>query len=213
MKILALADQEVDSLFSPALLGYAGGVTCVLACGDLPIDYLEYILTMLGRPLYYVHGNHAQTRVDRATGALREDIEGAVNLHGRCIVQHGLLIAGLEGCLRYRNGNHQYTDHEMYLMAARLALRLLRNRARYGRALDILITHSPPFGIHDEDTSTHRGFKAFLPFMRIVKPRYLIHGHTHIYRSDQPRRMTYYQTEVINTYGYQLLDIDLPITK
>ncbi|MHB9031676.1 MAG: metallophosphoesterase [Anaerolineae bacterium] len=210
MKILTLADLEIDSLYSPAISDYVRHVECVLACGDLPIDYLEFILTILNRPLYYVHGNHAQTRVDRATGELTETIEGAVNIHGRAINQHGLLVAGLEGCLRYRKGSHQYTDQEMTMQAALLALRLVNNRIHYGRALDILVTHAPPFGIHDEPNQTHRGFRAFLPFMRLVKPRYLVHGHTHIYRNDLPRRTRYHQTEVINTYGYQILDIDLP---
>ena len=210
MKILTLADVEVDSLYSPLVRQYASGVECVLACGDLPLDYLEYILTMLCRPLYFVHGNHAQLRVDSHTGETSEEPLGAINLHGRVVNQHGLLIAGLEGCQRYRPGPHQYTQHEMYAQVARLGLRLWRNRARYGRALDILITHAPPRGIHDEPDLTHLGFAAYLALMRMFKPRYLVHGHTHLYRNDQERRTKYLETEVINTFGYQLLEIELP---
>lgn len=210
MKILTLADVEVDSLFSPAVCQHAGEVECVLSCGDLPLDYLEYILTMLGRPLYYVHGNHAQQWVDSYTGQTSEELLGAINLHGRVVNQRGLLIAGLEGCQRYRPGPHQYTQREMYVQVARLALRLWRNRVRYGRALDILITHAPPRGIHDESDLAHHGFAAYLSLMRMFKPRYLVHGHTHIYRNDQERRTKYLETEVINTFGYQLLEIALP---
>jgi UDP-2,3-diacylglucosamine pyrophosphatase LpxH len=210
VKVLTLADVEVDSLFSPEVRQYAVGVECVLACGDLPLDYLEYILTMLRRPLYYVHGNHAQQRVDSYTGAISEELQGATNLHGLVVNQHGLLIAGLEGCQRYRPGPHQYTQSEMYVQVARLALKLWRNRVRYGRALDILITHAPPRGIHDEPDLTHHGFAAYLSLMRMFKPRYLVHGHTHLYRNDGERCTMYLQTEVINTFGYQLLEISVP---
>ncbi len=41
-----------------------------------------------------------------------------------------------------------------------LALSLFWNRIARGHDLDILITHSPPFGIHDEDTQAHRGLRA-----------------------------------------------------
>ncbi|MHB1356004.1 MAG: metallophosphoesterase [Anaerolineae bacterium] len=208
MKILTLADVEVDSLYSPLVRQYASGVECVLACGDLPLDYLEYILTMLGRPMYYVHGNHAQQREDIHSGSASEELLGANNLHGCVANQRGLLLAGLEGCQRYKPGPHQYSQHEMYTQVARLGLKLWRNRALYGRALDILITHAPPRGIHDEPDLTHQGFAAYLALMRMFKPRYLIHGHTHIYRNDTERRTRYLETEVINTFGYQLLEVD-----
>jgi uncharacterized protein len=211
VKILTLSDVEVDALYSPLLSHYAGGVECVLSCGDLPLDYLEYILTVLGRPLYYVHGNHAQQRVDSITGKTSEELAGATNLHCEVANQNGLLIAGLEGSQRYNLGLHQYTQREMYGQVARLSPRLWRNRVRYGRALDILITHAPPQGIHDEPNLTHRGFEPYLSFMRVFKPRYLIHGHTHIYRNDQERCQRYYDTDVINTFGYQVLEITLPI--
>ena len=32
--------------------------TLILACGDLPYYYLEYIVGLLDVPLFYVHGNH-----------------------------------------------------------------------------------------------------------------------------------------------------------
>jgi uncharacterized protein len=50
--------------------------------------------------------------------------------------------------------------------------------------IDILITHSPPFGIHDDDTQAHRGLKAMNWLIRIARPRYHFHGHTHFYRRN-----------------------------
>jgi len=210
MRLLALADQEVDGLYSPNLLQHAPNVDCVLSAGDLPFGYLDYILTILNRPLYYVHGNHTQKRALHGSDELSEEIEGATNLHMRTVNYRGLLLAGLEGCRRYRNAEHQYSEAQMGRRAMHLALRLQRNRMRYGRALDILVTHAPPAGIHDGDDHAHRGFQAYLALMRWFRPRYLVHGHTHIHRHDQPRRTRYQDTTVLNAYGYQLITLDLP---
>ena len=40
---------------------------------------------------------------------------------------------------------------------ARLTPQLLWNRQRYGRYLDVLVTHSPPFGVHDRPDLPHYG--------------------------------------------------------
>jgi uncharacterized protein len=74
--------------------------------------------------------------------------------------------------------------------------------------VDILITHAPPLGIHDGADLCHRGFAVFLGFMDRYKPRYLIHGHTHLYRLDAQRVTHYGETIVLNAYGYQIIEID-----
>ena len=90
-----------------------------------------------------------------------------------------------------------------------MAPKLLYNQLTRGRAIDILITHAPPWGIHDADDLPHHGFRAYLDFMDRWEPRYLIHGHTHLYRLDAKRETQYKRTTVINTYGHQVLDIDV----
>ena len=91
--------------------------------------------------------------------------------------------------MRYnKNPRFQYTEREMQRMVLAMTPRLMRNRARHGRCLDILITHAPPAGIHDGADLCHRGFAAFLLFMRWFQPRYLVHGHKHVYRSDEAYR-------------------------
>jgi len=79
------------------------------------------------------------------------------------------------------------------------------NRVLHGRYLDILITHSPPFGIHDGEDLPHRGFKALLGFMTVFRPRYLLHGHKHIY-GPEPSRTRYLDTEVINVYPFRVIE-------
>lgn len=209
MKILTLSDVVVDLVQSPLIAQRFKDVDLVLSAGDLPLDYLEYVVTMLGKRLYYVNGNHVQQTFHELNGTMRTlEPEGCVNIHHRVVNHRGLLIGGLEGSMRYSQGDHQYTQWEMSLLVATMAPCLWWNRLRYGRAIDILVTHAPPHGIHDGQDLCHQGFRAFLRFMEIYKPRYLIHGHTHLYRQDARRVTQYRETTVINTYGFQIIEID-----
>jgi hypothetical protein len=57
VKLLCISDRVEPMLHGPSLTSYAKGTEAVISCGDLPFDYLEYIVTFLGVPLYYVLGN------------------------------------------------------------------------------------------------------------------------------------------------------------
>ena len=70
------------------------------------------------------------------------------------------------------------------------------------------MTHAPPFGIHDGEDRCHRGFKAFLWFMRVFKPRYLVHGHVHLYSREQIRATRYRQTTVVNAYEHVVIELN-----
>jgi Icc-related predicted phosphoesterase len=189
-----------------------GKVDLVISCGDLPHYYLEFIMTMLGKPMYYVAGNHAREEYQAGKGDTWQAVSepmGAVNLHRRTVREGSLLLAGLEGSIRYNNAPHfQYTQTEMWWIIYRMAPRLLINRIRFGRYLDVLVAHSPPWGIHDQDDRPHQGFKSFLAFMRWFKPRYLLHGHIHLYRRNVTVQTRYYATEVINTYPYRIMELE-----
>src|SRR5574342_409614 len=97
MRVLTVSDQVSDRLHSPAVKQVACDVDFVLSCGDLPSDYLEYIISMLNVPLFYVMGNHG------GAGCDKPEPEGAENIDGRVVESKGLLIAGLEGSIRYNN--------------------------------------------------------------------------------------------------------------
>ena len=207
MRILTISDRVVPILYSPHILTRLGKIDLVLSCGDLPFYYLDFVSSMLGAPCYYVFGNHAQGLELGLEPPIRRFAGG--DLDGRLVYERGILIAGLEGAYRYnRNPRFQYTEREMWLKIARLIPSLLAARLRYGRYLDILITHAPPRGIHDGPDRAHTGFVSFLTFMRWFRPRYLIHGHKHVYRPDEQTRTVYQDTVVINTYGFRVLEID-----
>ena len=208
MKILAISDVVLDLLHSPLVTKRFGDVDMVLGCGDLPVAYMEYIVSMLNKPFYFVYGNHAQHVIITESGPKIRVPEGCINIHRRVINHDGLLIAGLEGSMRYREGPHQYHDWQMALNVAFMLPRLWWNRLVRGRAVDILVTHSAPFGIHDGKDLCHRGFRVFLPFMERFKPLYLVHGHTHLYRQDATRITQFEATTVINAFGYQVIEFD-----
>jgi Icc-related predicted phosphoesterase len=206
MKILAVTDEIVERIYTLAANGHFAGADLVLACGDLPYSYLEYLVTMLNVPLCYVPGNH-----DPVFNAKRENTraEGCENVDGRVVRVRGLTVAGLGGSPRYHpQGVNQYSPSEMRLRAWLLALSLLWNRPRLG-PLDVLITHSPPLGIHDEDTLSHRGLSAINWLIGCAKPRYHLHGHVHFQRHNlTPSVTTVGPTTIINVYPYQVIEIE-----
>jgi Icc-related predicted phosphoesterase len=205
LKVLAVSDQVADAVYSSDIRERFADVDLVVSCGDLPYSYLEFIVSMLNAPSYYVHGNHDCPEY-RASGVTLTEPGGWVNLHGRVAEAKGVLLAGLEGSLRYKPGApFQYAEREMAWKAWLLTPALVMNRFRYGRYLDILITHSPPHGIHDGDDLPHRGFISFLGLMQRFKPRYLLHGHKHVY-GPEPTCTRYGETEVINVYPYRVIE-------
>ena len=210
MKILAVTDQVVESLYSSNVKQRFGDVEMIVSCGDLPYGYLDYLVTMLNRPLYFVHGNHDRDYEYTETGTRYLAPQGALSLDRRAVVgPGGVLLAGLEGSIRYDPvSGHQYTQEQMDRRARQLALRLMANRLRYGRSLDILVTHSPPFGVGDGPDPAHVGFRAFNTLIERFKPRLMLHGHRHIYHGTYgaPPSVQVGATRVINVYPYQLIE-------
>lgn len=207
IKILAVSDQVVDRIYSSQVARLYPDVNLIIGCGDLPYTYLEFILSMLDKPLFYVPGNHDP---DYTPSNIKTRVQGGTNLDEQTIHYGGLIFAGLGGSILYRpNGSNQYSQSAMYLRAFNLALKLTQNRIRYGRALDVLVTHSPPSGIHDDDDPAHRGLRAINWIMRWFKPRYLLHGHTHFYLQNLAASRTQAGgTTVINVFPYRIIEIE-----
>jgi Icc-related predicted phosphoesterase len=109
--------------------------------------------------------------------------------------------------MRYNDGYNQYTEFGMLIRCIKLIPSLLFNKLFYGRFLDILLTHAPPRGIHDKPDRCHLGFKVFLWFMDVFKPKYLIHGHIHLYDLNEQRVSKYKDTKIINAYSNYVLKI------
>ena len=206
VKILAVSDEVVERLYSLCQSGHFSGTELILGCGDLPYPYLENLLTFLNVPLFYVPGNHDPGYNADNTLAY---VEGGSNLDLKVIRFKTFLIGGLGGSIRYRpNVANQYSQSEAYWRAFHLLPRLLLNKVNYGRSLDILITHSPPFGIHDEDTQAHQGLKAINWLLRVAQPRYHFHGHTHFQRRNlSPSETVHGLTKIVNIFPYKTIEV------
>ncbi len=48
MRVLAISDKVEPILYSPAVNQRVGKLDMILACGDLPFYYIEYLMTMVG---------------------------------------------------------------------------------------------------------------------------------------------------------------------
>jgi Icc-related predicted phosphoesterase len=219
MKILCISDHLDPLVYTASIKERFKDIDLILSAGDLPQDYLEFVVTTLNKPLLSVYGNHnlegfqylkrgADFPIQRFVEIDKAYRSGAAHIGSRVKVEKKLIFAGLGGSMRYNNGENQYTDFQMRLEIIRLIPRLLFNRLVHGRFVDILLTHAPPFGIHDKPDICHRGFKAFLWFMRSFKPKYLVHGHIHLYDLSDVRVTKYFDTVIINAYGHYIIDTE-----
>jgi Calcineurin-like phosphoesterase len=217
VRVLALSDEVDDALAAdPAAVR---GARLILACGDLPFDYLDTLMNVLDVPLVFVPGNHdpdvSGYRSSRAGMIVRAGLpaqppwpDGAINADGRVVDAAGLRVAGLGGCRRYREGPNQYTDGQQARRARALRLRAWWCRRRDGRRVDVLLTHAPPRGFGDEDDPAHRGFRALPGLVAALQPAALLHGHVHPYGVSRHGQSRLGNTGVYNVTGWHLLEIE-----
>jgi Icc-related predicted phosphoesterase len=209
VKVLIVSDKVIEHIYSPSIAKRYKDVELVIGCGDLPYYYLEFLQSILNVSLIYVHGNHDPEQEYLSDGSVVTGPLGGINVHCQTYKEKNLLLAGLEGSIRYKDGLFQYSQQEMWLnVIFHLVPRFLINKIRYGRYLDMLVAHSPPYNIHNGDDHIHVGFKAFLWIMKVFKPRYLIHGHRHVYTSLEVTETQFLETKVINIYPYKILEIE-----
>lgn len=183
LRLLALADEPPPA--DPAEIAVDNGVAAVVTLGDLEPESIASLAT-LGLPRFGVHGNHD------AEGELAA--LGVDDLHLARAELGGWSFAGFEGCVRYREGPHQYTQAE----AAELARDL--------PPADVLLCHAPPAGIDDEpDDPAHTGFLALREWVERHRPRYLLHGHTH--PDPRTRVHRFGATEVVWVRGAAVLEL------
>lgn len=210
LRILAVSDEVDQRIYSATIKERMGDVDMVIGCGDLPASYIEFLSDALMRPVYYVLGNHAEELTRAGERGNPRHPEGAIDLGGKVVRDpgSGLIMAGLPGSVRYSEHEPvQYTERQMTWMILKMAPKLLWNQLRHGRALDLLVTHSPPRHVNDREDIAHRGFRAMRRFLRWFRPRYQLHGHVHLYDRSQPNTARFLDTDVINVFPYQRLEL------
>jgi Icc-related predicted phosphoesterase len=221
MKLLCVADHIDPIVHSSQVKKRFHDTDIVISAGDLPMEYLGFLAGSLNKPVLFVFGNHDLKYLSQFKKKNRPYMDltpqeshkilnyfGATYVGGKLIRSKGLLIGGLGGSFRYNKGENQYTEAQMRLQIIKMLPKLLWNRLIHKRFVDILVTHAPPRGIGDREDICHRGFKAFLWFMRAFKPKYLLHGHVHLYDLNAVRKSQYADTTIINVYDHFVLEID-----
>lgn len=247
MKILCVSDQIDPLIYNLNASKNFPDIDLILCAGDLPMDYVDFIVSVFNKPTYFIFGNHdlsefkyyhsvpgsattatattsAQNAASMTMSSYKKSETG--NPHHGAIyagfknlsIKHltvknakgrdtPLLITGISGSIKYNCGLCQYTDTQMYLHLLKLIPGLIYNRIRYGRYLDIFLTHATPFGVHDHRDPCHVGFKAFNWFLKKFKPKYMLHGHIHLYDQREERISQYADTTVINVFAHYVLNI------
>lgn len=195
MKILAIADVESKYFYEYYSPGKLKEFDLIIACGDLRVSYLEFLVTMARCPLLYVHGNH-DDRFPR-------EPEGCICIDDCLYEYQGLRILGLGGSYRYGGGKYMYTERQMRKRIQRLRFRIWRKKG-----FDILVTHAPARGLNDFDTLSHRGFECFVELLDRYRPKLFLHGHIHrSYGADIPRSVQRVETQIVNAYEYTVIEI------
>lgn len=213
-RVLVVSDEVVAQLWTEQVRQHE--VDLILGAGDLPFDYLEYLVSALDRPCVFVPGNHDPdlSGYSNVRGLWTRDgmparwpgPAGAANIDGAVVDVAGLRIAGLGGSIRYNAGPNQWTERQQARRARRLIRQANWRRLRDGREVDVLLTHSPPLDCGDREDPPHRGFACLHDTVRRLRPRLLLHGHIHPHGESTPDRRLG-DTLVRNVVGYHLLDI------
>ena len=220
MTILCVSDHRDPRVYSSQIRTRFSEVDLVLAAGDLELEYYGFIVSSLNKPLLFVFGNHNLSEIGEykrrfhdQNGAIENPFlkptYGSTYIGGRVREVSNVIVSGLGGSRKYNGGLNQYTELQMFLTILKISPRLIFNRIAKGRCLDILLTHAPPLDIGDRPDICHRGFRVFRWFIRKFKPRFLVHGHIHLYDLNATREFQYLDTKIVNAYNHVVIDIDL----
>lgn len=197
VKILAISDEEILRKFpQERIQEECQGIDFIVSCGDLSNDYLDYLFTLLNKKLIYVNGNHIYNP--------EHDISFCKNIDGgdNC-KENGAVIVGFDGSQIYSMGEHQYSEKDVFFQVLKAYYKLAFRRA------DIVISHSPVAGFNEGEDPVHKGFKSYLKAIEWLKPKYWLHGHVHLKNHHQLQISRYKDTQIINIFGYKVLELDL----
>ena len=193
MKLLIISDVESKHLVDFFDAAKYKDVDLILAAGDLKGDYLSYVVTVVNKPLLYVHGNHDISLLDAPA-------EGCDCIDGGIVTFNGFRIAGLGGCMTYNGKTLQFTESEM-------SRRIRKNTLKYRKGIDILLTHAPAFGIGDGKNQAHTGYKSFVKLLDKYEPKLMIFGHMHLNYGICQREHHYKNTRIVNAFDHYIVEI------
>lgn len=196
MRILLLADEESKVYWDFFNKADFDGIDLIVSCGDLKASYLSFLATMTGLPVLYVRGNHDDSYAQQGP-------DGCICIEDSVYNYNGIRFMGLGGCNRYKPGKNQFSEKEMKKRYKKMKGQLFRNKG-----IDVLVTHAPAAGIHDDCDECHKGFEVFNEIIEKYKPKYFVHGHVHMnYGRKFPREDMVGETRVVNAYQRYVIEI------
>lgn len=167
MKILAVADEENDVLWNYFQPKMVKDIDLVVSCGDLDKEYLDFLVTMVKKPLLFIRGNHDLRYIESPPA-------GCFDIEDKIYDFNGIRFLGLGGSLRYKDGELMYTEEEM-----RKRIKKLKPALKVMGGFDVLVTHAPLRHYGDREDLPHKGFECFEELLNEYKPKYMLYGHVH----------------------------------
>lgn len=216
MKILAVSDAPSLSLETQvdAAPERFRDIDCIVSCGDLGRDYLDFIVDGLRKPFFFVLGNH---KLEPDQCDLTKNVcpyaGGTTVLHGTAEAFGNYLIVGFSGSMWYNGKPNQYTEAQMTRLVKHMERKIkwmrLEDKLRRRKPKEVIvISHAPPADVHDQPDLAHRGFKCFHHFIQAVKPLVWMHGHIHLTSAYKNQVTLLDRTTVINVFSCKIVDID-----
>lgn len=119
---------------------------------------------------------------------------GILNINKRFIKNNGLSFVGFEGCYKENDDNrwiYGYSQKESITTAFKLP------------QADIVLSHTSPMGVN-QNKPEHPGLIGISDYIKIHKPRLVLHGHQHINKTTLLNNGTL----VVGIYGATIVDTD-----
>lgn len=171
MKILAFSDLHLDAGAADAIINAADDADLILGVGDFAVrrtrlqDYMARLAPIEGKAIYVAGNNESVDELRAATDA-------AV-LHAQMIARDGLRIAGIGGAVPPLPPSLPWDSYDLTEDQADTLLSSIE-------ACDILVSHSPPYGVADHHSALGPlGSHASRAAAENLRPRLLLCGHIH----------------------------------
>jgi len=160
-----------------------GQADLVISCGDVSDQLVfEAAQAFHCSKIFAVKGNH-----DSNTPFP----EPIIDLHLKAEEFNGVTFGGLNGSWKYKpRGPFLYEQEEVEGFLSDFP------------AVDALVSHNSPRGVHDQEDEVHYGFEALNRYIERAKPRFLIHGHQHVNKETELDG-----TKVVGLRGIKVLEI------
>jgi uncharacterized protein len=214
IRILAVSDdpcpylEQVLESTLPADLP----VDLLISCGDLDIDYLDYLSSLSNHILYYINGNHDYINGNHDYMDPKSEQAFGEDLHGRVEVTKQAILCGFAGALWYKKDEYQFRESQMRFITWKVRwqvwkIRLWEKLLRKPPKPLIVLSHAPVAGIHDQDKSEHQGFECFKNFIQATQPTLWLHGHVHLHNCNEIQKTQYLNTLIANVYQFKYIVI------